>query len=84
MNVIYEGLLSKNRNKNVCFYTGCSVMYIADFSEQRQRKQRKSGREKVSIEETQFRAFNTYNLISSVYRPIYVYRRCSVLILIGA
>ena len=45
-------------------------MYFAGFSEQRQRKQREAEREKVNIEETQFRAFNTYNLISSFNRPI--------------
>ena len=59
-------------------------MYFTGFSEQRQSKQRRSEREKVNIEETQFRPFNTYDLISSVYRSICVYRVCSVLILIGA
>ena len=52
MNVIYKCLLSKNRNWNGYFYTGCNVMYFAGFYEQRQGKQRKSEREKVNIEET--------------------------------
>ena len=33
-------------------HTGCSVMYFAGFSEQRQRKKRKLEREKVNIKET--------------------------------
>ena len=37
-------------------------MYSAGFSEQRQRKQQKAEREKVNIEDTQFRPFYTYNL----------------------
>ena len=73
MNVIYEGLLSENRNQNGYFYTGCSVMYFAGFSEIRQRTQRETEREKVNIEKTQYRPFNPFNLISSVYIPICVY-----------